>query len=67
MNRLDLIAGLLNEIGADANMDRILAQSALIVLTRIQVTPPPEPEPEQEPAKEKPKKKTKTPKKEGKA
>ena len=49
MNRLDLIAGLLNEIGADANMDRILAQSALIVLTRIQVTPPPEPEPEQAP------------------
>lgn len=55
MNRLDLIAGLLGEIGADANMDRILAQSALIVLTRIQVTPPaPEPEPEPEPVEEAP-------------
>ena len=53
MNRLDLIAGLLNEIGMEPNMDRILAQSALIVLTRIQVTPP-EPEPEPEPVKEAP-------------
>lgn len=55
MNRLELVAGILNEIGMEPNMDRILAQSALIVLTRIQVTPPaPEPEPEPEPVEEAP-------------
>lgn len=49
MNRLELIGGILSEIGVDPNMDRILAQSALIVLNRITVAPQPAPEPEPEP------------------
>lgn len=65
MNRLEMIGGLLNEIGADPVTDRILAQAALIILDRLSYVPPQEPEPEQEPAKKKPKKNTKTPKKEG--
>lgn len=63
MNRLEMIGGLLNEIGADPVTDRILAQSALIILDRLSYVPPqePEPEPEQEapapdPVEKKPKK-----------
>ena len=52
MNRIELVAGLLNEIGVDPNMDRILAQSALIILARIQIAPPPAPEPQPEPEPE---------------
>ena len=45
MNRIELIAGMLQEVGADPVSDRVLAQAAIVILGRL-IPPQPEPEPE---------------------
>ena len=48
MNRIELIAGMLQEVGADTVSDRVLAQAAIVILGRL-IPPQPEPEPDPEP------------------
>ena len=45
MNRIELIAGMLQEVGADPVSDRLLAQAAIVILGRL-IPPQPEPQPE---------------------
>lgn len=45
MNRIELIAGMLQEVGADPTSDRVLAQAAIVILGRL-IPPQPEPQPE---------------------
>lgn len=63
MNRIELIAGMSQEVGADPVSDRVLAQAAIVILGRLippQPEPQPEPVPDPEPApKPKPEKKRK--------
>lgn len=51
MNRIELIAGMLQEVGADPVSDRVLAQAAIVILGRL-IPPQPEPEPDPEPKPE---------------
>lgn len=48
MNRIELIAGMLQEVGTDPVSDRVLAQAAIVILGRL-IPPQPEPEPVPEP------------------
>lgn len=48
MNRIELIAGMLQEIGADPVSDRVLAQAAIVILGRL-IPPQPEQKPESVP------------------
>ena len=63
MNRIELIAGMLQEVGADPVSDRVLAQAAIVILGRLIPPQPesqPEPVPDPEPTpKPKPEKKRK--------
>lgn len=45
MNRIELIAGMLQEVGADPVSDRVLAQAAIVILGRL-IPPQPESQPE---------------------
>lgn len=63
MNRIELIAGMLQEVGADPVSDRVLAQAAIVILGRL-IPPQPEPQPEPVPDPE-PTPKPKTDKKRG--
>ena len=51
MNRIELIAGMLQEVGADPVSDRVLAQAAIVILGRL-IPPQPEPEPVPDPEPE---------------